>query len=186
ELLVVIDVALTEPAREAHSVLPASSQFEKCEATYFNLEFPRNAFHLRHPVLPPLPGTLAEPEIHARLVEAMGELGDADYAPLRAALAEGRMPFAAAFLEAMATNPRAAKYAPVLLYRTLGPTLPDGLAGAAVYWAFAHQFVQKNPVAAARAGFDGDPFTAGEKLFDAIVSGGTAVVFSDEDWDASW
>ena len=186
ELLVVIDVALTETAREAHYVLPASSQFEKCEATYFNLEFPRNAFHLRHAVMPPLPGTLAEPEIHARLVEAMGELTDADYAPLRAALADGRMAFAGAFLEAMATNPRAAKYAPVLLYRTLGPTLPDGLAGAAVYWAFAHQYVQKNPVAAARAGFDGDPFTAGEKLFEAILSSKTAVVFSDEEYDASW
>src|SRR5262245_37938472 len=186
ELLVVIDVALSETAREAHYVLPAASQFEKCEATYFNLEFPRNAFHLRHPVLPPVPGTLTEPEIHARLVEAMGELGDADYAPLRAALGDGRMAFAGAFLEAMATNPRVAKYAPVVLYRTLGETLPDGLAGAAVYWAFAHQFVQKNPVAAARAGFDGDPFTAGEKLFDTILSSKTAVVFSDEEHDASW
>src|SRR5262249_48975673 len=37
ELLVVIDVAFTESAREAHYVLPASSQFEKVEATYFNL-----------------------------------------------------------------------------------------------------------------------------------------------------
>jgi anaerobic selenocysteine-containing dehydrogenase len=186
ELLVVIDVALSETAREAHYVLPAASQFEKCEATYFNLEFPRNAFHLRHPVVPPLPGMLTEPEIHARLVEALGELGDADYAPLRAALADGRMAFAGAFLDAMATNPKAAKYAPILLYRTLGPTLPDGLAGAAVYWAFAHQFVQKHPVAAARAGFDGDPFTAGEKLFDAILTARTAVVFSDEEYDASW
>jgi len=90
ELLVVIDVALTESAREAHYVLPASSQFEKCEATYFNLEFPRNAFHLRHPVFAPLPGTLPEPEIHARLVEAMGAIGAEDYAPLRQALTEGR------------------------------------------------------------------------------------------------
>src|SRR5262245_43875603 len=164
DLLVVIDVALTESAREAHYVLPVPSQFEKVEATYFNLEFPRNAFHLRHPVVPPLPGTLAEPEIHARLVEAMGELTDADYAPQRAAAAEGRTAFAMAFLGAMASNPRVAKYAPVVLYRTLGPTLPEGLAAGALYWAFAHQYVQKNAVAAARAGFDGDPLTAGEKL----------------------
>src|SRR5262245_24226129 len=163
-LLVVIDVALTESAREAHYVLPAPSQFEKVEATYFNLEFPRNAFHFRHPVAPPLPGTLAEPEIHARLVEAMGELTDDDYAPLRPAAAESRPAFAMAFLGAMASNPRVAKYAPVVLYRTLGPTLPEGLAAGALYWAFAHQYVQKNAVAAARAGFDGDPLTAGEKL----------------------
>jgi anaerobic selenocysteine-containing dehydrogenase len=46
--------------------------------------------------------------------------------------------------------------------------------------------VQKNPVAAARAGFDGDPFRAGEKLFDAILGSQTGVVFSDEEYDASW
>ena len=52
ELLVVVDVAMTETARLAHYVLPAASQFEKWEATGFNLEFPENAFHLRHPLLP--------------------------------------------------------------------------------------------------------------------------------------
>jgi anaerobic selenocysteine-containing dehydrogenase len=186
ELLVVIDVALSESAREAHYVLPVASQFEKVEATYFNLEFPRNAFHLRHPVIEPLAGMLAEPEIHARLVEAMGELTDDDYAPLRAAAADGRPAFAMAFLSAMASNPRVTKYAPVVLYRTLGPTLPDGMAAAAIYWAFAHQYVQKNPVAAARAGFDGDPLSAGEKLFDAILTAKTGVVFSDEEYEASW
>src|SRR5262245_571845 len=186
ELLVVIDVALTETAREAHYVLPVPSQFEKVEATYFNLEFPRNAFHLRHPVMAPLPGMLAEPEIHARLVEEMGELTDADYAPQRAAAAEGRTAFAMAFLGAMASEPRVAKYAPIVLYRTLGPTLPEGLAAGAIYWAFAHQYVQRNPVAAARPGFDGDPFSAGEKLFDAILTSRTGVVFSDEEYDASW
>jgi anaerobic selenocysteine-containing dehydrogenase len=137
-------------------------------------------------VLAPLPGTLAEPEIHARLIEAMGELGDDDYAPLRAAAAAGRFEYAGAFLAAMASNPRVAKYAPVVLYRTLGPTLPAGLAAGAIYWALAHQYVQRNPAAAARAGFDGDPFTAGEKLFDAILASPSGVVFSDEDYDASW
>lgn len=53
ELSVVIDVAMTETARQADYVLPASSQFEKAEATFFNLEFPRNGFHLRQPLFPP-------------------------------------------------------------------------------------------------------------------------------------
>ena len=71
ELVVVIDVAMTETARHADYVLPAASQFEKWEATFFNLEFPRNTFHLRAPLLEPLPGTLPEPEIHARLMRAL-------------------------------------------------------------------------------------------------------------------
>nr|HRD13341.1 molybdopterin-dependent oxidoreductase [Mycobacterium sp.] len=78
ELLVVIDVAMTETARLAHYVLPAASQFEKPEATFFNLEFPHNTFHLRHPLFEPLPGTLGEPEIWARLVRALGVVGADD------------------------------------------------------------------------------------------------------------
>ncbi len=50
ELLVVVDVAMTETARLAHYVLPAATQFEKWECTGFNLEFPDNAFQLRHPL----------------------------------------------------------------------------------------------------------------------------------------
>ncbi len=74
ELLVVVDVAMTETARLAHYVLPAANQFEKPEATFFNFfEFPRNEFHLRHPLFfAPTPGTLPEPEIWARLVRALG------------------------------------------------------------------------------------------------------------------
>ena len=41
ELVVVIDVAMTETARCADYVLPAASQYEKWEATFFNFEFPR-------------------------------------------------------------------------------------------------------------------------------------------------
>ena len=38
---------MTETARLAHYVLPAASQFEKPEATFFNFEFPHNGFQLR-------------------------------------------------------------------------------------------------------------------------------------------
>ena len=48
-----------------------------------------NTFHLRHPLLEPLPGTLPEPEIHARLVRALGVVDDAALEPLRAAAARG-------------------------------------------------------------------------------------------------
>ena len=58
DLVVVIDVAMTETARLADYVLPAASQYEKPEATFFDFEFPDNVFHLRHPLLEPLPGTL--------------------------------------------------------------------------------------------------------------------------------
>ncbi|MEM8934462.1 MAG: molybdopterin-dependent oxidoreductase, partial [Acidobacteriota bacterium] len=73
DLLVVIDVAMTETARHADYVLPASSQFEKWEATFFNLEFPTNFFHLRPPVVDPAADTLTEQEIYRRIAVAMDE-----------------------------------------------------------------------------------------------------------------
>ena len=128
DLVVVIDIALTETAREADYVLPASSQFEKWECTFFNLEFPRNDFQLRRPVLEPLEGTLPEYEIHARLCRALGAYTDADLEPLRAPAAESRAAFTTAFLTLGMERPELARLAPVLLYETLGPTLrtPDG------------------------------------------------------------
>src|SRR5829696_7063395 len=126
ELVVVIDVAMTETARLADYVLPASSQYEKYEATFFNFEFPDNVFHLRRPLVEPLPGTLGEPEIHARLCEALGAISEADVAPLRAAAERSRAEFAAAFAAATAARPELGRLAPVLLYRTLGATLEGG------------------------------------------------------------
>jgi anaerobic selenocysteine-containing dehydrogenase len=160
-------------------VLPAASQYEKWEATFFTLEFPKNFFHLRKPILAPLPGTLPEPEIHRRLSRALGGFDDADTAPLHAAAAKGREAYAAAFFAALAAKPALGALAPVLLYETLGPTLPDGAASAAVIWALAHQCAQAYPESLRRAGFDGaGAFEQGEKLFDAILASRSGVVFS--------
>jgi anaerobic selenocysteine-containing dehydrogenase len=185
DLLVVIDVAMTETAEMAHYVLPAPSQFEKWEATFFNLEFPVNAFHLREPLFEPLAGTLAEPEIYARLVEEMGALPK-EFPELSEAARKGRPAFARAFQTFLSTNPELSDYAPVILYRTLGPTLPDGAAAAAFLWATAHQFARKNPDAVRRAGHAGDGPLLGENLFEAILASRSGVIFSSSEYDESW
>jgi anaerobic selenocysteine-containing dehydrogenase len=186
DLLVVIDVAMTETARLAHYVLPPPSQFEKYEATFFNFDFPQNVFHLRRPLLEPLPGTLPEPEIHARLVEAIGALTDEDLAPLRKAAAAGRATFAEAFFAATAANPRLNALLPVVLYRTLGPTLPNGAASAAALWGAAHLFAMRHHESARRAGFAGDGLEPGEKLFDAILASPAGLVFAVDEYEDGW
>lgn len=181
ELVVVIDVALTETGRHADYVLPAASQFEKWEATFFNLEFPRNTFHLRAPVLDPLAGTLAEPEIHARLIRALNLIGPHELEPLHAALAQGRNEFMGAMFGAIATNRRIGTLAPFVLYEVLGPTLPDDARSAAVLWAAAHQVALRYPDAMRRAGH-----SDGEALFDAILAGRAGVTFTLDEHDGSW
>lgn len=177
ELMVVIDVAMTETARLAHYVLPAATQFEKPEATFFNLEFPHNTFQLRHPLLEPLPGTLAEPEIWARLVRALGYVDDAELQPLRAAANESLAAYTQAFLEAIAANPRLGKVLPFVLYETLGPTLPDGLAGAAALWGLAQKTALTYPDAVRRAGH-----ADGNALFEAILQNRSGVTFTAHDY----
>jgi formate dehydrogenase len=173
ELLVVIDVAMTETARLAHYVLPAASQFEKAEATFFNLEFPRNTFHLRHRLMEPLTGTLAEPEIWARLVRALGVVDDDELRPLRRAAEQGLDAYAEAFLTAVSANPTLGRVLPFVLYETLGQALPEGLAGAAALWGLAQKTAMAYPDAVRRAGH-----ADGNALFDAILSSRSGVTFT--------
>jgi anaerobic selenocysteine-containing dehydrogenase len=173
ELMVVVDVAMTETARLAHYVLPAASQFEKPEATFFNFEFPGNAFQLRRPLLEPLEGTLPEPEIWARLVRALDVVEDGELRPLREAAERGRRAYAEAFLAAVGANPTLGKLAPYVLYETLGPTLPDGLSGAAALWGLAQKAALKYPDAVTRAGH-----ANGNALFDAILDSPSGVTFT--------
>jgi anaerobic selenocysteine-containing dehydrogenase len=182
DVSVVIDVAMTETARQADFVLPAATQFEKAEATFFNFDFPDNVFHLRQRLFPPPAGVRTEAEIHASLLEAMGALGEADYAPLREAAAQGRLPYAAAFMQHVLATPKAG-LAAVIAYRTLGPTLPAGMAEAAVLFGAAFAAAMASPTSLARAGFDGPAPVAASALFDAILAAPSGLVFARDTWE---
>jgi anaerobic selenocysteine-containing dehydrogenase len=183
DTLVVIDVALTETAREADYVLPASTQFEKAEATFFNFEFPSNYFHLRRALLPAPAGPLPEAEIHARLCEALGAIDEQELAPLHEAAKQGLEAYGAAFMTHVMPHKRLMGQAPVILYRTLGPTLPEGTREGAVLFGLAFQFAMKNPGSLKRAGFEGNPGERVRALFEACINEGSGFVFSVDGWD---
>ncbi len=181
DTLVVIDVAMTETARLAHYVLPAATQFEKAEATFFNFDFPANVFHLRPRLFAPPAGPLPEAEIHARLCEALGAVTEADLAPLRAAGAGGdRLAYAQAFMARVLPNPKLSGLAPVLLYRTL--PLADEVREAAVVFGLALKAALEHPRSLARAGFGGPPLAAADALFAAVLHGPSGVVFAVDEW----
>ncbi|MCH8815276.1 MAG: molybdopterin-dependent oxidoreductase [Chloroflexi bacterium] len=180
DFLVVIDVAMTETARLADYILPTPTQYEKWEATFFNFDFPKNCFHLRRPLLDPPPNVLTEPEIHARLVEALGAMPEEEVAKLNDALAQGRTQFGLAFMAAM-QKPELEQVFPVALYRSLGPTLPDGAASASVLWGAAVMCFMRYPESVRRAGFNN-----GDELFDAVLASPSGLIFSVDDDDESW
>jgi anaerobic selenocysteine-containing dehydrogenase len=181
DLVVVIDVALTETGRQADYVLPAASQFEKWEATFFTFEFPRNTFHLRTPVLDSLPGTLAEPEIYARLIRELHVVPRSRLALLRIAARLGRTPFKIVFAALALADKRTLAMAPYLLYETLGPTLPDGARSAAVLWALAQRIAREYPHAMRRAGHAG-----ADALFAAMLAGHSGVTFTEDEPADAW
>ena len=183
---VVIDVAMTETAQQAHYVLPASSQYEKVETTFFSFGFPENHFCVRPPILDPLDGTLPEPEIHSRIVQAMGLLRVDDLAPLRAAAGAGLAGFGTAFREALTARPELAGIGAIVLYETLGRTLPAGMEGAAALWFSAQQTAQRFPEAVRAAGFTGDGPELGDALFEAIITSPDGVVITVHDQDEAW
>lgn len=190
ELCVVVDVALTETARLAHYVLPASSQYEKTEFTLFNFEFPRNFFQVRAGVVPPLQGTLPEPEIYTRLSRALGLLpGDSALAPLREAAFHSRPAFGQAFRAFMGANPQATALGALVLYHTLGATLPDGTAAAAPLWQASQAAAKRSPEAVRRAlGERGEVADdqLGDALFDAVVGTRSGVAITEHTYEEVW
>ena len=184
DLVVVIDVALTETARRADYVLPAASQYEKWEATFFTLEFPENAFHLRRAAARAAAGTLPEPEIHGRLVRALGRVTDDDLAPLQAAAEQGRAAFADAFL---ADHRRAARARPAGAGRALRDPRarsPDGDSGVRpALWGLAQMCCHGLP----RVGAAGRVRpTADEPCSTPILAAPSGVVFTVDEYDETW
>jgi anaerobic selenocysteine-containing dehydrogenase len=190
DLLVAIDVAHTETTALADYVLPAASQYEKWEATFFTLGFPTNHFHLRRPVLAPPGDTLPEPEIYRRLMVAMGELPDRMPWLERAARWHRRWPrlgiLPKALALAVARRPELGKYLTMVLYATLGRALPDGAAAAAVVWGSSRFYAGRYARQVRRAGHEGSGAMLGENLFRAILESDTAVPLSTHEHDEMW
>lgn len=181
DLMVVIEVAMTETAQVADYVLPAQSQYEKMEATFFNLEFPENFFHLRHPVSEPLPNTLPEPEIYHRLVTAMGEVPKSF--PLLAGIAklDRQLPKLKLLPLALGATiffkPKWKKYQLLLLKETLGKALPNDYSKAATFvWVAAHMYANRHTKAVQRAGLKEKGYALGEALFNKILQSKSGAV----------
>ena len=188
DLMVVVDVAMTETAREAQYVLPASNQFEKYEAAFFS----EGIFHVRKPVFAAKEGTLSEPEIYTRLIKAMGALDGIDFTELRkAALLDkdnpGKGIFQGAFMQAAMKNPKLNQLSAIALRETLGAALPEGAENAAFVWFAAQLFAAKHAKGVRQAGIEGKGAVLGNVIFDKIMnspSGITVVKHEEEDlWD---
>ncbi|MCY6411123.1 molybdopterin-dependent oxidoreductase [Acinetobacter sp. VNH17] len=190
DLLVVVDVAMTETARLAHYILPAHSQFEKWEFTGFNLEFPKNGFHLRHPLFQPQGNTLPEAEIYTRLLEAMKAIPQ--QFPILSKIAEkdsantAYLGYFAALGANFAKNKKLIPFAASIVYRTLGKTLPNDAAATALLLPLCMQYAAQHYQAVKQAGYEGNRLNLGVKLFQTILKQRSGVILSQHDYADVW
>lgn len=183
ELSLAIDVAMTETAMQCDYVLPAHTQYEKWEATYFPRNFPANIYHMRPPILEGPDSTLPEPEIHSRIIDALGMFEEGELNTLKAAAAQGLDDYKAAFFEAMASNPKIGKMLSHVLYRTLGASLPEGQAATSAVWGLCQVYAMKHPVELARVGHEGD--NAGTELWRKLVSSPSGAIIGESTYEES-
>ncbi|MEM7343816.1 MAG: molybdopterin-dependent oxidoreductase [Chloroflexota bacterium] len=190
ELVVVIDVAMTETAEQAHYILPAPTQYEKWESTFFTWGFPHNYFYLRPPIIEPDGNTLPEAEIYYRLLVAMGTL-PASFPELEQAAEQYRKnpeqgAFPLLFQQTLMTNPKWQKFAPVILYATLGKVLPRDAQVSAVLWGTSQFYAGRYRKQLERAGYEGKGHLLGENLFNAILESESAVPISVHTFEEVW
>ncbi len=194
DILVVVDVAMTETARLADYILPASSQFEKWEATGFNAEFPENFFHLRPPIFKPHAETLPEPEIYTRLLEKMGMIPSsfpvlksiARYEPTVAK----HQAYLGALMSTLKMNKELSFYAASILHQTLGKALESkygaGAASAALLLPLSIDYANKYRDQVKRAGIQGNGFALGSNLFHKIMSSPSGIIISKHKIEEVW
>lgn len=177
DLLVTVEVAMTETAALSHYVLPARSGYEKWDGTFFQWSFPEYSFHMRPPVVQADGEQAEEGRIYIGLAERMGMIPD--FPGTLRQLAPQRKKFGAALMEYIQSNPQAVSWLPYILAKTLGEEL--GSVNLSALWGLLMRFPLMHPEDITRVGYTLGPFT-GEEIFSRILrsTGGVKIGAVDE------
>lgn len=165
DLLVTVEVAMSETAALSHYVLPARSGYEKWDGTFFQWLYPDYYFDMRRPVVEPDGEQVEESRIYVGLAERLGLIPD--FPPELRAAARDRTTLGAALMKFAAANPQAASWLPFILAKTLGEEL--GSNNLAALWGLLVQFPMKHFQDVARAGWQPGPLV-GEEIFRKILA----------------
>lgn len=165
DLLITIEVVMSETARVSDYVLPAKSAYEKWDAAFFNITFPEVYFQIRAPVCEPLGEALEEGEIFTRLADALGILPEIPDSLFRGADKERNI-FAVDLLEVMGSGEEIVSFLPFVLAKTLGRKL--GSAHLSALWGLLMMYPQHAGLDIERAGYAVSPLV-GDGLFRKLL-----------------
>ena len=165
DLLVTVEVAMSETASLSHYVLPAKSGYEKWDGTFFQWGYPDYYFDMRRPVVQADGEQVEEAHIYVELADRLGMIPD--YPAKLRELAGDRPRFGLALLEYVGTHPKAEPWLPFILAKTLGEEL--GSKNLAALWGLLARFPMMHPEEVARAGYQVGPMT-GDEIFSKILN----------------
>jgi anaerobic selenocysteine-containing dehydrogenase len=182
DLLVTVDIAMTETAALSHYVLPALSGYESWDGGG-GVGFPKMFMQFRQPVVEAEGEQIEASEIFTRLADRLGVLPDIPDVLYKAAESGDRLKFGAELMNFIKENPEAGRRMPYILAKTLGKKL--GSVNLASLWGRMQTLPPQAHEKAAKAGFTPGP-GMGDEIFQAIMDnpGGLYVGEVDpETWD---
>jgi anaerobic selenocysteine-containing dehydrogenase len=165
DLLVVLDVAMSETAQLADYILPGRTAYELYDTTFWSFNYPEIFFHLRRPVIKPALETRENGWIISTLAEKLGIVPEIPRSLYRAA-EEDRTRFSRELGSYVTSTPGANLKLPFILAKTLGPVL--GSSHLSFLWGMLWSAPAKIREAMARAGFPEGEDQA-DRAFNAIM-----------------
>jgi anaerobic selenocysteine-containing dehydrogenase len=164
DLLVTVEISMTETASLSHYVLPARSAYESWDSGIVG-GFPKVFMQVRHPVLEPEGERMEASEIFMRLADRLGLVPEIPEALYDAADSGDRLNFGTALIEYLQSNPKAGSRMLFILGKTLGKQL--GSVQLASLWGMLQNTSPSFHEMAGRVGFHPGP-RLGEEIFQAL------------------
>ncbi len=183
DLLVTVDIAMTETAALSHYVLPALSAYESYDAGMQPHGFPDIFMQVRHPVVKPEGEQLEAAEIFTRIADALGLVPEIPEKLHEAADSGDRLRFGAELMAFVGENPGAGRAMQYILAKTLGRSM--GSVNLAWQWSRLATLPPWAQEKAARAGFNPGP-TIGDDLFQALIDAPDGLIVGrvdPDEWD---
>ena len=182
DLLVTVEISMTETAALSHYVLPARSAYESWDGGV-GVGFPRIFMQVRQPVLAPEGEQLEAGEIFLRLADRVGLVPEIPDTLNEAAKSGDRLKFAEVLFEYLQSDPKAASKLPYLIGKTLGNSL--GSVQLSALWGLLQNLSPSFSEMAARVGFN--PGTGlGDEIFQTTLDNPGGIWIGEVDvetWD---
>ncbi len=165
DLLVTVDIAMTETAAMADYVLPARSAYESWDTSYIQVTFPEIYSQLRRPVVEAEGEPLEISEIWTRLADQLGFI-PAIPESLDEAAGRSRLDYGRALVAWMQSEPAAKAVMPFIVAKTLGKAM--GSVNLAWMWTILQLAPSDFRENSARVGFKPGP-AMGDEIFQAMI-----------------